>query len=181
MPHQARHKGLYDQRCRGAELKIGGLVLVRKIAWKGKHKIQDRSESDECQIIGQPTPGIPVYKVDCVTGGRTRILHRNLLLPLQGKIRQPDGLEVEDLQSPDEEEDEENGMPGVTRAPQVRARRRNTTPQSSPTQQEKATGKDAFADLKSSSDFRQLSDRLDDESSEEDELYTDSLTSHTTA
>ena len=62
--------------------------------------------------------------------------------------------------------------------------RRNTTPQSSPTQQEKATGKDAFAELKSkdSTDFRQLSDRLDaDESSKEEELYTDSLSSHTTA
>ena len=47
----------------------------------------------------------------------------------------------------------------------------------------KAYGKDALADLKSndSSDFRQLSDRLDDESSEEEELYTDSITSHTTA
>ena len=86
-------------------------------------------------------------------------------------------------QIPDEEEDEEDGMPEVTRAPRVRARRRNIAPQSSPTQQVKATGKDAFADLKSkdSSDFRQLSDRLDDENSEEEELYTDSLTSHTTA
>ena len=46
----------------------------------------------------------------------------------------------------------------------------------------KATGKDAFADLKSKvpSDFRQVSDRLNDESSEEEELYIDSLTSHTT-
>ena len=123
-----------------------------------------------------------MYKVECVVGGRTRILHRNLLLPLQGKIRQPGGLEVEDLSSPNEEEDEEDRMPGVTRAPQVRARRRNTTPPSSPTQQMKAIGKDAFADLKSKVllDFRQLSDRLNDESSEEEELYTDSLTSHTT-
>ena len=39
---QARHKGLYDQRCRGAELEIRDLVLVRKTAWKGKHKIWDR-------------------------------------------------------------------------------------------------------------------------------------------
>ena len=107
-----------------------------------------------------------MYKVECVAGGRTRILHRNLLLPLQGKIRQPGGMEVEDLPSPDEEEDEEDGMPGVTRAPQVRARNRNTTPQSSPTQQVKVSG--------------QLSDRLDEESSEEEQLYTDSLTSHTT-
>ena len=74
-------------------------------------------------------------------------------------------------------------MPWVTRAPKVRAGRRNTTPQPCPTHQLKATGKYALADLKSkdSSDFRQLSDRLDDESSQEEELYTDSLSSHTTA
>ena len=78
---------------------------------------------------------------------------------------------MEDLQSPDEDEDD--WMPEVTRAPQVRARRGNATPQSSPTHQVKASGKDAFADLKSkvSSDFMQLSDMLDDESSEEEELY----------
>ena len=46
-----------------------------------------------------------------------------------------------------------------------------------------ASGQDASAGLKSrgSSDFRLLSDRLHSEdSSEEEELYTDSLTSHTT-
>ena len=118
-----------------AELEIGDLVLVkRKTAWKDKHKIQDRWESDEYQVIGQPHPGIPVYKVESVVGGRTRVLHRNLLLPLQGRIRQPAGQEVEDLQSPDEEEDEDSGMPGVPRAPQVRTRRRNVSPQSKPIQ-----------------------------------------------
>ena len=124
-----------------------------------------------------------MYEVECVARGRTRILHRNLLLPLQGRIRQPSGLEVEDLQNPDEEEDADDVMPGVTRAPQVRARRRNTIPQSSLTQHVKASGKDASADLKSKvpSNFRQLSDLLDGGSSEEEELYTDSLTSHTTA
>ena len=111
-------------------------------------------------------------KVECVAWVRTRILHRNLLLPLQGKIRQAGGLEVENFQNPDEEEDEDDGIPGVTRAPQVRARRRNTTPQSSPIQHVKASGKDASADLKS--------DMLDGESSE-GELYTDCLTCHTTA
>ena len=47
-----------------------------------------------------------------------------------------------------------------------------------------ASDQDASADLKSKgcSDFRQLSDMLhSEESSEEEELYTDSLTSHTTA
>ena len=73
-------------------------------------------------------------------------------------------------------------MPGVTRTPQVRARRRNTTPQSSPSQHVLASGKDASADLESKvpSDFRQLCNMLDGESSEEVELYTDSLTSYTT-
>ena len=94
------------------------------------------------------------------------------------------GQEVEDLPSPEEEEDEDSGMPGVPRAPQVRARRRHVFPQSKPTQHMVASDQDASADLKSkgSSDFRQLSDMLhSEESSEEEELYTDLLTSHTTA
>ena len=79
--------------------------------------------------------------------------------------------------------DEDDGMPGVPRAPQVKTRRRSITPQASPTQHVKASGKDASADLKSNvpSDFRQVSDMLDGECSEEEELYTDCLTSHTTA
>ena len=99
-------------------------------------------------------------------------------------MRQLGGLEVEDLLSSEEEENEEDGMPGVTRVPQVQIGRRITTPQSSPTQQEKATEKDTFADLKLkvSSGFRCLVDRTDaDESSEDEELCTDSLISHTTA
>ena len=181
---QARHKRLYDKRCKGAELNIGDLVLVRKTAWKGKHEIQDRWESDEYQVIGQPNPGIAVYKVESVAGIRTRVLHRDLLLPLQGRIGQPGGQEVEDLQSPEEEEDEDSGKPGVPRAPQVRARKRNVSPQSKSTQHMEASDQNASADLKSkgSSDLRQLSDMLNGEdSSEEEELYTDSLTSHTTA
>ena len=180
---QARHKRLYDIRCKGAEQDIGDLVLVRKTAWKGKHKIQDSWENDEYQVIGHPNPGIPVNKVESVTGGRTRVLHRNLLLPLQGRIRQPGRQEVEDLQSPEEEEDEDSGMLSVPMALQVRARRRNVSPQSKPTQHMVASEKNASVDLKpkGSSDSRQLSDMLhSEESSEEEELYTDSLTSHTT-
>ena len=67
---KAMHKRLYDKRCKGASLDIKDLVLIRKTAWKGKHKIQDRWESDEYQVIGQPNPGIPVYKVDSVAGGQ---------------------------------------------------------------------------------------------------------------
>ena len=67
---QVRHKGLYDRRCKGVAIGIGDLVLVKKTAWKGRHKLQDRWESDEYQVIGQPNPGIPVYEVKkcCRTG-----------------------------------------------------------------------------------------------------------------
>ena len=57
---QAKHRELYDQRGRGAELEVGDLVLVEQTACKGRHKIQDRWESEEYQVVGQPTPGIPV-------------------------------------------------------------------------------------------------------------------------
>ena len=39
-------------------------------------------------MVGQPTPGVPVYTVKSLAGGKTKVLHRNLLLPLQGRIRQ---------------------------------------------------------------------------------------------
>ena len=80
-----RHKGLYDRRCKGAALDIGDLVLVRKTAWKGRHKIQDGWESDEYQVIGHPNPGIPVYKVKSVAEGRTRVLHRNNYCPCKAE------------------------------------------------------------------------------------------------
>ena len=92
---KARHRGLYDLKCRGATLTVGDLVLVKQTAWKGRHKIQDRWESRKYKVVDQPTPGIPVYTVKSLTGGKTKVLHRNLLLPLQGRIRQ-EGETVEE-------------------------------------------------------------------------------------
>ena len=42
-------------------------------------------------MVDQPTPGVPVYVVKSIAGGRPRVLHRNLLLPLQGRIREESG------------------------------------------------------------------------------------------
>ena len=105
----------------GAALDIGDLVLVKITAWKCKHKIQDRWESDEYQVIEQPTPGIPVYKVKCIAGGRTRVLHHNLLLPLQGRLRQAEEQVGRDTPDPEEEEEEDSGLSGVPQAPQGQA------------------------------------------------------------
>ena len=180
---QTRHKGLYDRRCKGAVLDIEDLVLVKKTALKGKHKIQNRWENDEYQVIGQPNPGIPVYEVKCVAGGRTRVLHHNLLLSLQGRLRPQGWQEMEDPQGPEEEEEEDNGLPGVPKGSQVRTGKRLTSPQEKPTQHREASGQDASADLKSkdSSASRLLPESLLTIDSSDDEVYTDSLTSHTTA
>ena len=111
---QTRHKGLYDRKCRGATLDIGDLVLVKQTAWKGRHKIQDCLEEEEYQVVDQPTPGVPVYVVKSITGGRPRVLHRNLLLPLQGRMRQ-EGVTGEESSTDSESEGEASETPKATR------------------------------------------------------------------
>ena len=112
------------------------------------------------------------------------MLHHNLLLPLQGRLRQQGGQEVEDPQDPEEEEEEEDsGLPGVPKAPQERTRKRPASPQEKPTQHMGASRQDASVDLKSkdTSDFRLLPESLLTIDSSDDEAYADSLTSHTIA
>ena len=77
-----RSKKLYDRRSRGVELLPQDLVLVKKVAWTSRHKIQDKWEEGEYVVLSRPDPFLPVYKVQPVEGGKVRTLHRNLLLPL---------------------------------------------------------------------------------------------------
>ena len=80
---QKRQKHNYDKRVRGAVVEPGDQVLVKVVAFDGKHKIADRWENETYSVLAQPTPGIPVYVVqreDKV--GPKRTLHRNLLLPI---------------------------------------------------------------------------------------------------
>ena len=74
---------------KGPQLQVNDLVLVKIVAHKARHKIQDKWESEEYIVIEQPIPGTPVYRVRPVTGTKVRTLHRNLLLPLGVKY-QPD-------------------------------------------------------------------------------------------
>ena len=80
---QSRQKEGYDKRARGAILQPGDRVLVKVVAFDGKHKIADRLEEDTYRIVKQPNVDIPVYVVQKENGeGRKRTLHRNLLLPI---------------------------------------------------------------------------------------------------
>ena len=123
---QARHKGLHDRECRGATLDIGDLVLVKQTAWKGRHKIQDLWEEEEYQVVDQPTPGVPVYVVKGIARGRPRVLHRNLLLCLQGRIRQ-EGVTGEASSPDSESEGEASETPKATRGRPRRTSHVNST------------------------------------------------------
>ena len=84
-----KYKTSYDKSVKGPQLQVNYLVLVKIVAHKARHKIQDKWESEEYIVIEQPIPGTPVYRVRPVTGTKVRTLHRNLLLPLGVKY-QPD-------------------------------------------------------------------------------------------
>ena len=88
----------------------------------------------------------------------------------------------------DSEDEEEGGdkMPKVAKTPPGR-HRGTTKPKASPFQQKEASSKDASADLSGQKPHSLLASPSSlehmsgDEDSSEDELYTDSFTSHTTA
>ena len=85
---QATQKENYDLRVRGAAIQKGDRVLVKIVAFEGKHKLANTWEDTPYVVMDQPNPDIPVYTVIREDGeGRTRNLHRNLLLPV-GFIRE---------------------------------------------------------------------------------------------
>ena len=174
---QAKHRELYDMKCRGATLDVGDLVLVKHTSWKGRHKIQDRWESGEYQVVGQPTLGVPVYTVKRIARGKTRVLHRNLLLPLQGRIRQKGETVEEGVTDSDDGEEEEGRavMPKVARVPKG-SPRVTTKPQDSPTPADPNT-----SSLTVPSPPESMSGDEDSNGEDDLEYNTDFLTSHTTA
>ena len=85
----SKYKSSYDKAIRGPQLQEKDLVLVKIVAHKGRYKLQDKWEPEEYVVVEQPIAGTPVYRVQPVTGGNIRTLHRNLLLPLGVKL-EPD-------------------------------------------------------------------------------------------
>ena len=78
-----KQKEGYDLKARGNNIMVGDRVLVKIVAFDGKHKIQDRWEDEPYIVLKQPNPTIPVYVVQKESKeGRKRVLHRNLLLPI---------------------------------------------------------------------------------------------------
>ena len=78
-----KYKSSYDKSIKGPQLQEKDIVLVKVVAHKGRHKLQDKWEPEEYVVIAQPIAGTPVYKVQPVNGGNIRTLHRNLLCHLE--------------------------------------------------------------------------------------------------
>ena len=84
---------------------MNDVVLVKIVAYKSRHNIQDKWEPEEYVVIEQPIAGSPVYKVQPVTGGNIRTLHRNLLLPLGVKL-EPDYKSDDSILDEDSDSDD---------------------------------------------------------------------------
>ena len=77
-----RNKTTYDLKVREATLQGGDRVLIRRMAFKGKHKLADRWDKDPYVVIGIPNKDIPVFKVRKESDESViKTLHRNMLLP----------------------------------------------------------------------------------------------------
>ena len=103
-----KYKKGYDKSVKGPQLHENDLVLVKIVAHKGRHNLQDRWEPEEYVVIEQPIAGTPVYKVKPVNGNNVRTLHRNLLLPLGVKL-EPD-YESDDSILEEDSDDDEGGL-----------------------------------------------------------------------
>ena len=99
-----KYKYSYDKSIKGPQLQEKDIVLVKVVAHKGRHKLQDRWEPEEYVVIEQPIAGTPVYKVQPVNGGNIRTLHRNLLLPLGVKL-EPDYKSDDSILDEDSDDD----------------------------------------------------------------------------
>ena len=93
----SRQKALFDKRSKDLRLEPDDLCLVKKTAWKARHKIQNRWEDDLYVILSQTNEDIPVYTIRNTDTSVEKTLHRNLLLPLGYSLH---------VQIPDEEEEQ---------------------------------------------------------------------------
>ena len=104
-----KYRSSYDRKIKGSQLKENDIVLVKRVAWKGRHKIQNKWEPSEYVVIEQPNLKVPVYKVKSLEDEKIKVLHRNMLLPLGIKFL------PEDDSDQDSEEEPECGLSHIDR------------------------------------------------------------------
>ena len=77
-----KQKQQFDKKAKASKIDIGDKVLVKILAFEGKHKIADKFEQDVYEVVEQQRPNIPVFRVRS-NNGVEKVLHRNHLLPIE--------------------------------------------------------------------------------------------------
>ncbi|XP_063410530.1 uncharacterized protein LOC134693621 [Mytilus trossulus] len=78
-----RHKTRYDLKVRHSNLQKGDRVLLKKVGFKGKHKLQNKCNRDPYIVESQPDTSIHVYVLKPEHGRSRKVtVHRNMLLPI---------------------------------------------------------------------------------------------------
>ena len=96
-----KYKSSYDKKVKGSQSKMNDIVLVKRVAWKGRHIIQNKWEPSEYIVVEQPNLKVPVYKVKSLEDNKIRVLYRNMLLPLGVKFLPEDESEQDSEEEPE--------------------------------------------------------------------------------
>lgn len=78
---QDRHAVIYNRKVRGQPLAVGDRVLLANRGITGKRKIADRWDSTPYDVVSVRSP-INVYRIRDGVTGKEKVVHRNLLLPV---------------------------------------------------------------------------------------------------
>ena len=99
---QIRAKRNHDRKVRMNKLEPGDKVLVRQKAKTGKkYKISDRWENTPYVVLEQRDSKLPVFKIQSLDNfAKIRILHRNMLFPLESELTEESMTNCADHDSP---------------------------------------------------------------------------------
>ena len=106
---QSKQKKHYDHKSQGISVTVGDRVLVRNVSIRGKHKQANLWEDVAYEVIEHPNSDVPVYKI-CREGhtGKTRTLHRNLLLPISSRPLQMKNVKIPEKEPNNSSDSESN-------------------------------------------------------------------------
>lgn len=76
-----RHTALYNRRVKGAPVDVGDRVLLANKGEHGKRKLSDRWERS-LYIVVDKNAEINTFKIENASTGQVKIVHRNLIMPV---------------------------------------------------------------------------------------------------